>query len=166
MRYRRLIHQCGFTFPELIIVVGILTTLFALSVSSLSSTQQTTYLDTNVSTFISDLKQQQINAMTGNTEGTGIITDHGIYFGTTSYTLFQGSSYSAGSATNYVVDLESNIEFGTITFPQSQIVFNKGGGEVDGFNPTFNTITLRNSITNEQQTIIINKYGVITNVTD
>lgn len=165
MRSRKF-FQFGFTFPELIIVVGILTTLFALSINSLSSTQQSTYLGTNITTFISDLKQQQLNAMVGNTEGSGIISDHGIYFGTSSYTLFRGSTYSPTEISNYVVNLEHTIEFGTVTFPDSQIVFHKGSGEIQGFSNDFNTITLRNKVSGEQHVITINKYGVITNVTD
>ena len=115
--------QKGFTFPELIVVIGIITTIFAFSVANLSNTQQRTYLSSNITTLISDIKQQQLKAMNGDTDGSGTISDYGIYFETNKYTIFRGTTYSASDARNYTISLESNIQFKDVTFPSSQLVF-------------------------------------------
>ena len=156
--------QKGFTFPELIVVIGIITTIFAFSVANLSNTQQRTYLSSNITTIISDIKQQQLKAMNGDTDGSGTISDYGIYFETNKYTIFRGTTYSASDVRNYTISLESNIQFKDVTFPSSQLVFQKGSGEVNGYTTNTDTFTLWNTITQEEKIITINRYGAIVNV--
>lgn len=153
----------GFTLVELMVVMGMIAVLISYSVVNLTTIQHTTYLAATVDTFISDLKQQQLKAMVGDTEGRGVNDYYGISFGTNDYALFHGSSYSASSS-NPVIPLTSGMQFSSVTFPQSRIVFDKGSGEVIGFTVGSNTITLRNTLTNETKTITINRYGVITQI--
>jgi prepilin-type N-terminal cleavage/methylation domain-containing protein len=153
----------GFTLVEISVVLGIIAVMVTYSVINLSTVQHTAYLSTTIDTFVSDLKQQQLKAMVGDTEGRGANDYYGVYFGTTDYALFHGSTYVAGSS-NPVIPLTTSVQFTNVTFPQSQIVFNKGSGEIVGFAVGSNTITLRNIITNEQKTITINRYGVITQI--
>ncbi len=153
----------GFTLVELMVVMGIIAILISYSVVNLTSIQHTTYLGTTIDTFISDLKQQQLKAMVGDTEGRGVNDYYGIRFGTTDYALFHGASYSVSSS-NPVIPLTSSIQFSNVTFPQSRIVFEKGSGEIVGFTVGSNTITLRNTVTSEVKTITINRYGVITQI--
>ena len=156
--------QKGFTFPELIVVIGIITTIFAFSVANLSNTQQRTYLSSNITTLISDIKQQQLKAMNGDTDGSGTISDYGIYFETNKYTIFRGTTYCASDVRNYTISLESNIQFKDVTFPSSQLVFQKGSGEVNGYTTNTDTFTIWNTITQEEKVITINRYGAIVNI--
>lgn len=164
MRYASTYFQKGFTVPELVVVIGILSIIFATSVLSLTNIQQKAYLGTNIPTVLSDVKQQQLKAMYGDTQGTTIQTDYGIYLETNRYVLFRGSTYSPSDPGNYSINLEANVEFVNVTFPQSQIVFTKGSGEVSGFTANTNTFTMRNSASGEQRVITINRYGVIETV--
>ncbi len=153
----------GFTIVEITVVLGMMTILLGYSVINLTSVQHSTYLATTIDTFISDLKQQQLKAMVGDTEGRGVNDYYGVRFQTTSYDLFHGATFLSSSS-NPNIPLTNNIQFVNITFPQSQIVFNKGDGSVVGFTTGSNTVTLRNTVTGEQKTITVNRYGVITAV--
>lgn len=153
----------GFTLVEITVVIGIIAVIVSYSVINLTTVQHTTYVGTTIDTFISDLKQQQLKAMVGDTEGRGVNDYYGIYFGTSDYALFHGSTYSAGPS-NPIIPLTTSVQFTNVTFPQSQIVFNKGSGEIVGFAVGSNTVTLVNVVTNEQKTITINRYGVVTQI--
>lgn len=153
----------SFTIVELTVVLGMIAILASYVVINLTSVQHSTYMATTVDTFISDLKQQQLKAMVGDTEGRGVNDYYGIYFQTNIYYLFHGANYSF-STSNQSIPLTNSIEVSATTFPQSQIVFNKGSGEIVGFTAGANTVTLRNIVTDEQKIITINRYGVITQI--
>ena len=157
-------QQKGFTIVELAVVIGIITILLTVSFVSLTNIQQKTYIASSVLTFTSDIKTQQLKAMIGDTEGRTSHQNYGIYFETNKYTLFHGSSYNSADSTNYTVTLENNTEFNAIQFPQSQLIFTTGTGEVQNFTSGQNTITMRNTVSNEQRTFTINKLGIITQV--
>lgn len=155
-------HRKGFTITELTVVLGILSILVTYSVINLTSVQHTTYLETTVDTVTSDLKQQQIKAVSGDTEGRGTIDSYGIYFQQDKYYLFHGTTYSAADTSNVLINMDNNIQIASTTLPQSQIVFLKGSGEINNYSSSTNTITVRNTVTAAQKTITINRYGVIT----
>ncbi len=154
----------GFTVVELAVVLGILTTILGIATINLTTIQHKTYLTTTVDTVIADIKKQQLKAMIGDTEGRADHDRYGIYFETDRYTLFHGLSYSPSSLDNVVIMLEDNVEFGTIAFSQSTIVFNGVSGEINGFTAGSNTVVIRNSLTTEQKTISFNRYGTIISV--
>jgi len=156
--------QAGFTLPELLITMGIIAILFGFVSINLIHLQRRSYLTTTVDTLVSDLNSQQNKAMVGDTEGSGTISDHGIYFETNQYILFRGSSYDPLNTSNFPVNLDPSLTFSSITFPSCPIcivIFSKGSGEtglVDGSN----TVTLTDSTNNEQKILELNKYGAIT----
>lgn len=154
----------GFTLIELMVVMGIIGLLVAIATTNLVGLQQNTYLQSSVSVLIEDIKQQQLKAMSGDTEGRGVNAPYGIYFDTSGYVLFHGSTYSPSEPTNLLIELENNVRISNTTFPQSAIVFQKGSGELLNFVDGSNSITLRNVDSNEQKTVQINKYGAIVNV--
>ena len=151
----------GFTIVEMTVVLGMMTILLGYAVINLTSVQHTTYVASTVDTFISDLKQQQLKAMVGDTEGRGTNDYYGIHFQTNSYDMFHGSTYTS-LPSNFNIPLTTNIQFSNVAFAQSQIVFNKGDGSIVGFSAGSNTVTIRNTVTGEQKTITLNRYGVIT----
>lgn len=154
----------GFTLPEFILTLGILTVLFSIIAISLSYVDQRTASGTKISVVTTDIKGQQIKAMTGEAGMSGTLADHGIYFEQDKYTLFRGSTYSSSNTTNFIVDLPSNLEFSSILLPDNQIIFSKTSGVIANYNGTNNSITLRNTTNNETQTITLNQIGAIVSV--
>lgn len=151
----------GFTIPEVALTIAITTILLSFILMNLFRAPSQAVVTDFVATLSSDLKSQQLHAMTLDTQGTGTESDYGVYFETNKYTLFRGSSYSAGNSSNFVINLDSGLNFSSITFPSSQLIFSKGSGEVSGFAPGSNTVTLINTQTGVQKIITVNKLGSI-----
>lgn len=156
--------QKGFTLVEILTVFGVTVILISLSVVSLSTVRESASTDSTLEVLLSDIKLQQTKSMTGDTFGQSTTLPFGIYFTSTSYTLFRGNSYSASDPTNFTISLSDNLQFSSITFPTSQIVFAKGSGEIVGFSDTTDTVTLRNTVSNQDTVITLNKYGVFTSI--
>jgi prepilin-type N-terminal cleavage/methylation domain-containing protein len=157
-------HKKGFTLIEVSIVMGIVATLFTLSMISLNTVQQNTYHNTSLDIFLSDIKLQQLKSMSGDTSMTSTFEPHGIYMDSTSYTLFRGASYSAGATGNFTIELNPNLTFSNVEFANRQMVFQKGSGEITGFTNGNDTITITNDVTGKQTVMTLNRYGVITQV--
>ena len=149
----------GFSLIEITLVIGVFFILIGLVTMNLFKTQHTSQLSSTVNSFLADYKEQQIKAMAGDTGGTGALANYGVHLENSSYTLFRGTYGSA----DFSVNLPPGTQFLT-TLPGSQVLFLKGSGEVSGFVNGENTITLKDTGDNSQQTITINKYGVVTSV--
>lgn len=154
----------GFSMLELLSVIAIIIFLTGFMTFSLTRTQQHTSTNTTLDTIVTDIKQQQLKAMVNDTQGSGIINPQGIYFQANKYTLFDGNTYSASDPNNFIVNLDTNLQFVNITFPNSSIIFAKGSGEVSNYVSGQNTIQIKNTSSNETKTITINQYGAITSV--
>ena len=137
--------RAGFTIPELIIVMSVFLLLTGLITSNLVNLQRRTSLSTVITTLISDLKQQQIRAMSGDGPSA-----YGVYLEPNRYTLFTGSIYSAGATDNFSI----NMDGGVTLSPTTQIVFAQRSGET-----STTTITVTNTNSNQTKTITINQYG-------
>ncbi len=155
--------KSGFTFIELAVVIAMMSILTGIATLSLTSLQNNTNLTTSINTLVSDARQQQLKAMQGETEGRLSSANYGIHFTSNSYVLFHGT-YSSVDPTNFVINLDSNETFSSITFPSSEVIFTQVTGEVSGFVNGSNTVTLKNTTINSQKVITINRYGVITQV--
>ena len=121
-------------------------------------------MDVAITGLVADMKQQQLKAMSGDTEGRATADKYGVHFTSNSYVLFHGSSYSAGDAANYSINLDQNLTFIKINVPSSNIIFSQVSGDVSGFNASQNSVTIKNTGTNQQKVIQFNRYGVITSV--
>ena len=157
-------HLSGFSLPELLLVMTILSVLFGLSGINLLNAYHKNTLNTTLPTLVADLKQQQLKTMVGDTEGQPAQNDYGVYFEQNRYTLFPGTAYSPSDPANFIINLNSDLQFSSIFVPSSQIIFSKGSGEVSNYNPIFDNITLQNIRTDETKTIRINQYGTIISV--
>lgn len=146
----------GFSLIELMVVTGIFATLIGISTISLVGAQRKSYLNAAVIVFIADLKSQQLRAMVGEEDGSGAAADYGIHFETGSYTQFRGSY----GTTNFVSDLPGNTNVLT-DFPSSQIIFERGSGEISGFLIGANTVTFQDTNNGTQKVIKLNRYGVV-----
>lgn len=147
--------QKGFTLPELLIVMGILAIIFTFTTPNLIHFQRKSALNTTVDTLLTDLKSQQIKAMVGDTQGSGVISDYGVYFETNRYILFRGSSYNPLDSSNFPVNLDTSLTFTSV----SSVIFSKGSGEVS-FAPI--SVVLDDTTNTDQKTIQTNVYGAIT----
>lgn len=147
-------NQKGFTLPELIITMGILSILFGFVAVNLIHLQRRSSLTTTVDTLVSDLYSQQNKAMVGDTEGRVTVDEYGVHFETNKYSFFHGLSYSTS---DFDVELDPSLQFLSTT----DIIFSKGGGEVSGA-PI--TVTLQDTTNGNIKTIIFNRYGVITDI--
>jgi len=152
----------GFTLIELLVVVGLFAILSSFALINLLKPQTKVSVDSTTTTLISDIKEQQLKAMAGDTDGTSTSLSHGIYFQSNRYTLFRGTSYQPAENSNFTVNLDTNLTFSSITFPSTQIVFTKRSGDITGFTAGSNSVTIRNVLSGEQKTITINRYGVVT----
>lgn len=152
----------GFTLVEVILTMSVFLILLGIVTLNLNTARTQATLSTTLETLIADLNQQQIKAMVGDTEGRTEMDTYGIHFATDSYTLFHGT-YSESEPSNFSISLPNTQEVST-TFPNSQIIFLEGSGEISGYNANNNTITVRDTNTGEQRTIEFNRYGVVTRV--
>lgn len=149
-------NSAGFTLVELAVVIGVLATLLGIATISLGNVQQKASINTTVQTIISDMKGQQIKAMIGDTEGRVSASAYGVHFDANQYVLFNGSTYSALEPSNFVVPLPPNLQCMTPT----DIIFSQREGEL----PSATSIIIKNVTNNEEKTIQLNKYGVVTGV--
>lgn len=150
-------NRSGFTLVEIIIVMGIIVILLMIGSVNFLPLKQKVSLTTTVQSMITDLKQQQLKSMAGNSV-------QGVYFDTNGYTIFQGSTYTAGNSTNFFVPYGDQIVLFSTNFSGSQIIFSAQSGEIAGFSPSANQIVLKNTFSNEQKIISFNKYGTIISV--
>src|SRR3989344_6860187 len=141
----------GFTLAELAVIMGVLATLIGLGTISLSNSQQKSSISATVNVLISDMKQQQIKAMIGDTEGRAAASAYGVHFDTDQYVLFNGT-YSTSEPSNSVIALPPNLEFTTPT----EVIFS----QIDGELGSTASITIKSIANNEERTIELNQYGV------
>jgi len=154
--------NAGFTLIEILITSAVMLILLGLSTLNFSSIQRKTTLSATVEVLLADLGQQQIKAMVGDTEGRPSTDTYGIHFLSASYTLFYGT-YSLANASNFLVTFPSGQQ-ATTTFSNSDVIFQKGSGEIVNYTATQSAITLRDTTTGEQKVIQLNRYGVVTGV--
>lgn len=144
----------------MMVVLGVLGTLIAFSSVNLVGYQGKNLLQTTLSTVVADIQNQRLKSMNGDTQGNVSTDAYGVYIQQSSYTLFRGTTYAAGTSGNVVIPVVAPMVLST-TFPSNQFVYSKGTGEIASFNSAQNTITVRNSTTNEQIVITFNRYGTI-----
>ncbi len=154
----------AFTLIEMSIVVAVTAILVSITTISLTQLQQHSYLENAVQTLVSDMKHQQLKAMSGNTDGMATHDFNGIFFETDQYTLFRGSTYDPDDPLNFTIVLNPSVEFTNILFPSSLLIFDKGSGEVLGFTENTNSVTLHNIPSGVTKTIVLNQYGVVTSI--
>ncbi len=145
----------AFTIPEVILVLGLVAVLSAFAVINLVRPQGSVSVDSAVNLLVADIKQQQLKAMIGDTQGQVSAQTFGVHFEQTRYVLFRGASYSVGGLDNFVIDLGSNINLTSISTPD--IVFARESGEIG---VSF-SVVVTSLVNSSQKTITINKFGMV-----
>lgn len=154
------LKEKGFTLIELLVVMAIIGALTSLTIFSFNKPQQKANLDTYLNTLASDIKSQQLKAMLGDKEGSTSAQKFGLYISDTKYILFAGEDFSEGNPNNLTVQLKGAIKLGT-AFESNKLMFNRLNGELINYDSTKNTITLKDSINQEQVIIGISKQGAL-----
>lgn len=149
----------GFTLIEILIVMVIVLLLFSLSFINIGKPQESTNLATVSDTLVADIKTQQILAMSGGKGSATTAQPYGVYIQSNQYTLFAGSTYSSSDPNNFTETLPAGITIGT-TFPSSQLILDKGTGEVQSFTAGSNTITLTTA--HNTRVITVGRFGAVT----
>ncbi len=146
------ISNGGFTLIELIVSLAILLVIYTISAVGLSNVIPSTSQNTTYDALVSDLRLQQVRAMTTN-------SPFGIHFETNSYTFFEGPVYQFGAISNYVVNLDPTVNFNPIGFPGGEIVFSPGSGDVDGYIEGSDSVSIVNTQSGKTVIVKINEYG-------
>lgn len=139
----------GFTVVELMVSMGILAILFALTTINLSRLPSSSSQSAAMDVLLGDIRSQQTHAMSND-------SGYGIHFESGSYTIFTGSTYSVSNPTDFVITLDPGITFTNVTFSGSAVIFSPGNGEIVGGGGSF---TLSNSQIGENKIVNLNKYG-------
>ena len=156
------ILNSGFTLVEVMVSMALLTTIFLLSTITLSNIIPTASICATFEVLVSDMRLQQLKAMSGNTEGNDSVESYGVYFEQDKYTLFRGFSYIASSSANFIVHLPKGVIFEDINLPASAIVFNQASGEVNAYDGNLDKVTVKSTVNNDEMTLELNKLGTIT----
>lgn len=151
-------NDFGFTFIEVVIVMGIMVVLLMIGSVNFLPIKQTASLSTTAQALVTDIKEQQLKAMNGE-------SDQGVYFDIDQkkYTVFKGASYDPSNTTNFDIQLGDQIVVSDVDFTGRQMIFSAASGEINNF-LTGNKIVLLNTVSNEQRSIFFNKYGTIINL--
>ena len=157
------IQKKGFTPIEIVIAMFVFATLTGIVTINLLHAQSKTALDSETGALLSEIKNQQTLAMSGNIQTGSSPTEYGIRFSGNTYTLFAGSNYTADNISNFTVTMKNGVTFSSITFPSSVIIFQRATGEIVNYDPALNQITLTNE-GGETKTITLNRLGVFTSV--
>ncbi|SRR5258708_4738081 len=152
--------EAGFTLTEMMVVTGLFLIIVGIVVANVLHLPGQLSLAGTTSSIVSDLKTQQLRSMLGDTEGTSTAKTYGINFLGNKYVEY-GAPYNSNDVSNFTVNLGADLLV-TTSLPSGQITFNRISGEVTGFTPGSNTVTVTNIYTGEQKMLIINRYGAIT----
>lgn len=156
-------ERAGFTLVELIMVLGIVAIIFSISLIGLSVFGPGDDLEGFYEVFITNLKQQQVYALTGQTSGQGNNGDYGIYIDDNKYVLFKGEGYDEENSSNFEIGSDDFLL--STTFPQSTIMFTKDGGVINDYTAGSNTISFEHLHDNKRIVVSLGEYGTIEQTT-
>lgn len=151
--------QTAFTFIEVVVAMGVVSILFSIATTDLFHIHYRTNLANSVTACIADIRQQQLQAMTGSTNGEGLGDNYGVYITAHQYTLFKGV-YSPSDPSNRTIVLEYPIEFTAVLLPASTILFASGSGTVVDYDENQDSFGLLNTVNGERKTVEFNVSGV------
>lgn len=154
----------GFVLIDLLITMGLFLSLLVFTVPNLIGSQRRTIAGDTLTRLVSDMREQQLKTMLGDSDGVDFATAAGIYFEPDRYTLFRGSSYNPASQTNFVINLDPGMQFSSTNFPSSSVVYNPGSGEIGNFVSDVYDLSLTDTSLGLSQHISVNRYGVIISV--
>lgn len=155
-----MLSKRGFTLIELLLVMSVMAILLGFVIVNVLGTQRRASIDSSVDQLVSDIKQQQIKSMVGETTGGNGL--YGVHLGSSAYSLFRGVAYSSSNSANLNIAADGILTF-TTTFPNADVTFATASGEIVNYSGTQNTITLSDG-QGQQKTLTLNSYGTIVSI--
>ncbi len=149
----------GFTLIELILAISILGMIIVFSSMAFSNQQNMVSLESTILEVNSAIREVQNKSISQSQDTVGD-ANYGVYFTSTSYTVFKGDSYTSNNPTNFTRNFGSGINISSINIPNSVLIFDRLSGRQANYlqaqNLTFSTFD------NEIKSVTINPYGAIT----
>jgi len=144
----------GFTLIELLVVIGILLILITISVEGFTSFSITAGGDTSARTVLRAL--EEAHARTLSADGG---THYGVFFASTSATVFPGDTYVSGDASNTVYEISrATISGLSLTGGATAVVFTRIRGTASATGTIVITQTRDVSLT---KSIIVHESGLV-----
>lgn len=153
----------GFVLIELIVALALFGALIGVSSINLLGSRNAATLSSTVDGVASDLSSQQTKAMSSATAGAGA-TAYGVRFESGRYVLFHGPSYNSSDPSNSPISLTGGTTFSVINLPNASVIFASQSGEVVGFIPAANSVTVYQAANFTSKTFYVNQYGVVSSV--
>ncbi len=145
----------GFSLLELIIVISISMILGVISISTFYSVSEQQSLEKDVNYAIALVEKARLQTVNAKSN-----SQFGVRFASSSVTLFQGSSYVAGSSTNTMFNFSPKVEISAINLSggTQNLVFELITGKANATGTvTFRLKTNQNAST----TVIMYKTGLV-----
>ena len=154
LKFKNNYLQKGYTLVEILVVISILTVIFAVSFIGYNSFRKETQLDIKVDEINSTLKTAQAQTLSSLQAD-----NYGVHFETDRFIFFKGSAYDSMSSDNIVNELPNDLEI-------YDIILNSGGSNVvferlTGGTENYGSIKIRIKNTSQYRTISIESSGVI-----
>ncbi len=147
MRQRE--HKQGFTFVEVLVIIGILALIAGLSIPFYQSWYVSSQLDNETSLLVQTLRQAQQMAM-----ASAGYSAYGVHVTENTYVLFRGAVYNSGDSFNQTTILPDTISLSSTL--GSEIVFERGTGL-----PSQTGMITLDGDSQKQNSIHLNNLGVI-----
>ncbi len=154
------LRKAGYTMIEVALVISLTAALITVATTNIATVQHANYLALSKDKLIADLKEQQLKAMVGDTEGRATHDHYSIRIEQSRYIMFHGTVYNANDSSNIIITASSPIQL-TTTFANTQVVFSGVTGEIMSYVNGQNTITLTNTSSGQQNVLTLNRYGVV-----
>lgn len=153
---RHTVGPAGFTFLEVVLVLGILGTLSALLIPVSRQFHLGSLLDAEAQALASDLVRARSSAVAGIAD-----TDHGVHVDaspTDQWVLFRGASYAPGAPSNETHPLPASLDITSVTLAGggTDVVFR----ERRGTTASAGSVVLR-APSGETRTVSVNAEGVV-----
>ncbi|MES2436477.1 MAG: prepilin-type N-terminal cleavage/methylation domain-containing protein [Patescibacteria group bacterium] len=147
-------NKKGFSLIELIIVLAIISILTSIIITGLSSFNRKEALEKDTQVVVDMLRQARSQTLASHNA-----SQYGVYFATSSITLFTGTTYSAVSSSNNVYTFNPQVSISNIglTSSSTSIVFSRLSGEASHTG----TITLLSPATSSPKTVTIYATGLV-----
>lgn len=146
--------QKGFTLIEVLIVISIMAIISMILVSSFSLFNKSQALDKDADLIVESLEEARSKTLASHNA-----SQYGVYFASTTITIFTGTTYSSSSSTNrdFPLTLTDRVLSISLFGGGNNVVFNRLTGETG----QYGTVVISSPTTSRTRTVTIHKTGVI-----
>ena len=112
----------GFTFLELLIVLAVLSTITVIGADSMRAFAETSSLNSATDSVLAAVEQAHSRTLASKQS-----SQYGVHFQNDQVILFQGATYTAGSASNTVTMLPPRSQIATVSLTGggNEVIFNR-----------------------------------------